>query len=222
MNDVRGERYGAVAGVLFILLLALAAVLGGAPPVSSDPPDEVRAYLAGHKGALEAGLWLLGLGAVALVWWFGTLWQEMVRTEGGIARLSVISLTGLVLAGPLALASAVVWATAAAYTDEIGEMAPFFYGLGAMLLGAEGFGLGLHLLAANVLAARTRMLPQWLIVLGLLSALAFFVSAVLVASNTDVTGSLGLAAFVLWCAWILCVSHRMWRGKLSGQAEPGR
>jgi len=214
------ERSGAIAGLVFVVLLALAGGLGGQPPAAGDTTSEINAYLAGHQTGLEAGVWLLGLGVVALTWWFGVLWRRMVNAEGR-THLAAASLIGLVLAGPLALASAAVWATAANRVDDLGPSAAGFYTLGAMLLGAEGFGLAAHLAATNILAARTGMLPSWLVGAGLLSAAGFLISAVLSGADIRSSGPLGLGAFVLWCAWVLGVSYRFWTGEPSTARAQG-
>lgn len=213
MNDSKWERSGAFGGLAFVVLLGVAGVLGGQPPAATASESEIIDYLAGHQAGLKAGVWLLGLASMALTWWFGSLWRRMVRAEGGTARLAVVSLVGLTVAGPLALMSAVVLAATALHVDEVGESAPVLYRMGGMLLAVEGFGLATHLLAANVLAARTRTLPRWLAGLGLASALFFLLTAVLSASSTDVNSSLGLIAFVLWCVWVVAVSYLFWTDK---------
>jgi len=221
VHDARGERYGAVGGLVFVVFLAIAGVLGGEPPATSDSPTVIAAYLAEHQAELEAGVWLLGLGSVALIWWFGSLWQRMVRAERGSGRLAVVSLTGLAVSGSLAMVSAALWATAAGSLQQLGATAPAFYRLGAMLLGMEGFGLATHLLAANVAGARTHTLPRWLVVPGFTAAAAFLLSAVLIAAGVDVNSSIGLLAFALWCAWILGVSYCIWSGSRLPQEAPG-
>jgi hypothetical protein len=72
--------------------------------------------------------------------------------------------------------------------------------------------------AAVVLAARSNTLTTWLVVVGLVSALAFLVSAVLGAlSNGATTDTISLVGFVLWLAWILGVSQRQRVGRTVGR-----
>jgi hypothetical protein len=146
------------------------------------------------------------------MWWSGSLWRRMVQAEGGTARLAAVSLLGLAIAGALSFSASAVWAAMALRIDEIGDAAPTFNMLGWMLRAASGFGLAAHLLATNVLAARTRTLLGWLVVCGLLSAVAFLVSGVFGATSdgggSDLAGLVGVA---LYCVWVLGVSHRMWR-----------
>jgi hypothetical protein len=85
------------------------------------------------------------------------------------------------------------------------------YTLAAVFLSAAGFGLAAHLIATNVLAARSNTIARWLVVVGLVSALAFIVSAVLGALSNDATSNtISLVGFVLWLIWILGVSYGMW------------
>lgn len=212
MNDSRWERLGLLGGVVFVVLDAVVAVVGGEPPVGAASTSEISAYFAEHAAGLEAGLWLFGIAAVALIWWSGSLWRWMVRAEGGSARLAVVSVVGLVLAGALSLAASAVWAAMALHIDAVGSSAPFAYALGALMLAASGFGVATHLLATTIVGWRARALPVWLVGCAVLSAAAFIVSGVLTATTTgQVAKTVGLAGFVLWCLWILGVSVRLWR-----------
>ena len=203
------ERTAALAGVLYVALDVVVGVMAGAPPSPAVPQGEIIAYIAEHRAGLAAGLWLFGLATIALPWWFASLWVAMVHAEAGTPRLAVVSLTGLLLGGTMALASAVVMAVLGLLpTDADGVVA--LYTLGAVLLSAAGFGLAAHLVATNVLAAGSHTPPRWLVVVGLVSAVAFLSSAVLGATSTDTrSNTIGLVGFVLWLAWILGVSYRM-------------
>lgn len=211
MDDVKWERCGAQGGVAFVVLAAASGVLGGQPPSANDPAGDIVEYLDGNKTSLQAGLWLLGFGVIALTMWFASLWRRMERAESGAPWLAVVSLVGLAMVAPLALLSSAIWATTAMRIEQVGEDAAFYYTLGSVVLAVEGFGLATHLLATNLLGIRARMLPLWIVVLGFASALAFLVTAVLGASDTDVNGSVGLVAFVLWLVWIVGVSACIWR-----------
>lgn len=211
------ERTASLAGVLYVGLDIVVGVMAGAPPPPAAPEGEIVAYIADHRGGLAVGLWLFGLATIPLLWWFGSLWALMVRAEAGASRLAIVSLSGLLLGGTMALASAVVMATLALLpSDTVGVLA--LYTLAAVFLSGAGFGLAAHLIATNVLAARSHTLPGWLVVVGLVSALAFLSSAVLGALTTDATSNtISLVGFVLWLAWILGVSYRMYDRALRDQ-----
>lgn len=212
------ERTAALAGVLYVALDIVVGVMAGAPPSPAAPKGEIVAYIAGHRAGLAVGLWLFGLATIPLLWWFGCLWVRMVHAETDTPRLAVVSLAGLLLGGTMSLASAVVMATLGLLpTDTDGVMT--LYTLAAVFLSAAGFGLAAHLIATNSLAARSHMLPSWLVVVGLVSAVAFLISAVLGALATDATSNtISLVGFVLWLGWILGISYCMYDRAPRGQA----
>lgn len=211
MKDRRWERHGALGGVVFVVLDVVLAVLGGEPPSTDADRSEVAGYLVDNGPAIQAGLWLFGLASIALAWWFGSLWRRMVRSEGGEARLAVVSLVGLVLAGALSLASASTSAALALRIGTVGEDLVVFHTVAVLLLAASGFGVATHLLATSVLGARTRTLPSWVVGIGVLSAAGFLGPAILVVTGSDAASTaFGVAGFALWCVWILAISYRMW------------
>lgn len=212
MSDVRWERYGALGGVVFVVLDVVVAVLGGEPPATDAAPSEVARYFTEKGSAIEAGLWLFGLASMALVWWSGSLWRTMVRAEAGRARLAVVSVVGLTLAGALSFSSSAVSVSAALRVDDVGEDLVVFHTLAVLLLAASGFGVATHLLATSILGARTSTLPSWVVGVGILSATGFVGSAILGATGRgDASTAIGLVGFGLWCVWILAVSVSMWR-----------
>jgi hypothetical protein len=205
------ERHAAWGGLAFVAVAVVIAALGGEPPAGGANSAEIVRYYADERVAIEAGLWLFGLGVVPLIWWLGSLWRRMVRAEHGTAGLAVVSMIGVTLAGALSFASAAVWATAALQFDAIGDDVAMLHSVGAVLSAASGYGLATHLLAANALGARTRTLPSWVVGVGTVSAVAWLAAAVTGAqSGSSVPGVLGFVAFALWCLWILGVSRRMW------------
>jgi hypothetical protein len=211
VGDSRSERFGALGGVVFVVLDVTIAVLGGEPPATGAGRSEVASYYAEKGAVVEAGLWLFGLASVALIWWFGSLWRRMARSEEGTARLAVVSLVGLTLAGALSLASSSVSAALSLRVDDAGDGLLIFHTLAVVLLAASGFGVAAHLLATSVLGARTGTLSWWVVGVGVVSAVGFLGSAVLSATGSgDVSSAIGFAGFALWCAWILGVSYRMW------------
>lgn len=212
MNDSKWERYAAIGGIAFVVLNIVGTLVAGSPPAADDSAVKIAEYFADHGGGIKASLWLGGIGAVGLVWWFGSLWRRMNRAEGGMPRLAVASLLGLGLGGALSLASGAVNAATALRSADVGEGARFFYTLSIVLLSVAGFGVGIHLLATNVLALRSKMLPVWMGWLGAVAGAAFLVAAVIgSASDSPAAIVVGLISFLGWCVWIIGVSVVIWR-----------
>lgn len=221
MGDAQWERYGVLGGVVFVVLDLAVAVLGGEPPAADAARADVVRYFVEKGPAIEAGLWLFGLAAVALMWWMGSLWRRMVRSEGGAARLAVMSLMGLAVAGALSLASASVSVAAEWRVDDVGADLVVFHTLAVMLLAASGFGVAAHLLATSAHGARTGTLPRWVVVVGVVSAIGFLASSIVGSTaGGDASEAAGVLGFGLWCLWILGVSHRMWNDIPTEVAAP--
>jgi hypothetical protein len=202
------DRFAALAGVTYVGLALVLGAVEGSPPSPSASTQEVTAYLAGHRTG--AGLWLFGLASIALLWWFGELWALMSRAENGKPRLAVVSTTGLVVGGAMSFASAVLMATLALLDSP--EGAATLNAVAALFVTTAGFGLGTHLIAANILGVRSRIFGPAVIGFGFVSAFGFLAAAVLGAVRDDgVPNLLSLIGFLLWLLWILGVSLRMWR-----------
>lgn len=205
------ERTAALGGVLYVALDIVVGVMAGAPPSPAAPEAEIVAYIADHRAGLAVGLWLFGLATIPLLWWFGSLWGCMVHAEADTPRLAVVSLAGLLLGGTMALASAVAMAALGVLPTGADGVVTL-YTLATVFLSAAGFGLAAHLIATNILGARSSAITGWLAVVGLVSAIAFLVSAVLGAIHNDTTSNtISLVGFALWLFWILGISHGMWK-----------
>ena len=212
MKDQKWERYAALGGVVFVILNIVGAVITGSPPAPDASTAKIVKYLTDHDSELKVAQALAGVSALALLWWFGSLWRRMSKAEDGAPRLAVVSLAGLALSGALFLASGAVLAAAVMRSADAGDGITVYWALGTVLLGASGFGLAAHLAATNALAMRTKMFPTWIVGLGLLDALAFLVSGIAASASSSAVGmGIGIIAGLAWAVWILAVSFVMWR-----------
>jgi hypothetical protein len=211
MDDKKWERYAALGGVVFVIANIVGAAATGEPPAPDDPPADIAKYFADKSGALKLSQVLGGIAAIAIIWWFGSLWRRMNRAENDRPRLAVVSLIGLTFGGALFMASSSIFAAAALRNDILGDSAAVYYTIGSVLLAASGFGIAVHLGATCALAWRTKMLPTWIVGLGLISAVAFLVASISGSASDASAGMfIGLIGFVTWSVWILAVSFVMW------------
>lgn len=208
-NAPTWERLAPIGGVAFVLVDLVVAVLSGEPPATGAAPASITGYYVEHAQGVQAGLWLFGLAVILLIFWFAGLWRWMVRVEQGNPGLAVASLLGLCIAGALALASSAVWSTVALQPGSVEDIATC-HALGAMLSAAAGVGIAAHLLATNLVGIGQRSLPMWITGIGLLSAAGWIAQVVAATTSADgAYSSIGLAAFLLWCVWIVGISHRL-------------
>ncbi len=211
MGRGMGSRWAALGGVVFVVVNAVTGVAGSEPPGADASASTAGAFFAAHAGAIEAGLWLFGLGALGLLWWFGAVyrWMRSAERSSGCAAASLV---GFGIGGAMTFAASAVWSAAALAASDLGATARIVNLIGWQLRAAAGFGLAVHLLATNALALRDRSLRMWLISVGDASAIAFVVSGVATSTSTGDAGDLaGLAAVMLYSIWILGVSHHLWR-----------
>lgn len=117
------QRGAALGGAVFVVVNTALGLAGAEPPPMSSSASDAAAHFAAHAGAMKAGLWLFGVAAVGLLWWFGALYQWMTRTERsvGLTTIGALSAVGFLLA---AVASSL---STSATADVTGLVAAAFF-----------------------------------------------------------------------------------------------
>jgi hypothetical protein len=211
MDESKWERYAALGGIWFVVLNVIGAFLPGAPPSMDDSAEEMAKYFSDHAGAIEVATLLLGLGMIGLLWWFGSLWRQMVNAEDNRPRMAVVALAGLAVGAPLALAGAAITSAVALEHNDVGTGAKFFFVLSTVLFSAAGFGIVVNIAAVTALSWRTKLFPPWINIVGWIAALLFLVGTIGTASDATALGPIGLLGFLVWCVWIVAVSLNLWK-----------
>jgi hypothetical protein len=186
---VRLERLAPLTGVGFLILIVIGFVVGGSTPDIDDPAAEVVAFWRDNTGRQYTSAWLVGVAALFLLWFGGSLRSAISRAEGGDGRLAALSFGGTITAavGLLLLASMTF-----ALADTAGEMPPqvvltlnvLSYDLFLPLAG----GVVVLLVAAGIAFIRIAVLPRWL----------GWVALVLAVVILTPLGFFGLLAWLLW------------------------
>jgi hypothetical protein len=211
MDDVRWERYGALAGLVFVILIVISAFIAGQPPEPTDTPRQIHEFYRDHERALKAGAFLSGLGAVAFLWFLGSLWSTLRRPED-TRRLATIAAGGGVATIGFALVSSAITSTTAL---RIGDLAPrqakFFYSLQGIVIGMAAFSIAALVAAASIAALRAKVFPAWLGWAGAVLALAWLVAGLGVASERSALFNYGFVVFLVWLVWVLVISFFLFR-----------
>jgi MFS family permease len=207
MNDMNWERYGALAGLVFVVLVVIAAFIAGTPPQPTDAPRKIHEFYRDHERALKAGVFLSGVGAVAFLWFLVSLWSRLREH-----RLAMMAVGGGVATIGFALVSAAITSTTAL---RIGDLAPkqakFFYSLQGIVIGMASFAIAALVAATSIAALRAKVFPAWLGWASAALALAWLVAGLGVASEQSALFIYGFVILLVWLVWVLVISYFLLR-----------
>ncbi len=220
MNDSKWERWSALGGIMFVVLVTVSAFMAGTPPNTSDSPAKIAKYIADNRDAIRWAAFVGGIGTIALFWFLGAVWRILRRAEGGAPRLAVVAVTGAVFAASMAGVAAIILSTlgivgVAGSGGAAGTK--FFYLLSVNIGVGTALGIAVFLGAFSAVILRTGVFPKALGWLGALIALDAVLATAGASSTNDTIAALGLVAYLAFSLWVLIVSVLMLRG---AGAEP--
>ncbi len=163
MDDSTWERWSALGGIAFVVLVALSAFLPGDPPKVTDSAAKIATFFADKESELRWSAFIGGLAFLAVFWWAGAVWRLMRRGEGGVPRLAILALGGLVFANVMAgLAGLINSAVAMRTVAGIGgaQTAKTFYVIGWVIGSAVTFGVAAFLFGFSAVIIRSGVLPR--------------------------------------------------------------
>ena len=94
MDDSKWERWGALGGILFVILVLASAFLPGSPPKTSDPTSDMAKFILDKSDEIRIAGYLGAVAAVPFFWFLASLWRLLRRGEGGTPRLTVMAALG--------------------------------------------------------------------------------------------------------------------------------
>ncbi|MEO5843095.1 MAG: DUF4386 family protein [Acidimicrobiales bacterium] len=183
-----------LTGLLFVLLAIVGFVTSGEPKDAGNPAQEIVDHYVDNKDSIIIGAAILGLAAVALVFFAGYLRTVVRRAEGEGGMLSALVLVGAaIMAVGAAIDATLLFAIAEAADDlEPGGVQTLqaFWDNDFMPMAV---GLVIFLLSSGIAIARYRVLPKWLGWVAIVLAIAGITPA-------------GFFAFLAGGLWIAVVS----------------
>jgi hypothetical protein len=207
MDEEKFARYGLLAGVAFVVLVVVASLIGGSPPMTSDSDKEITEYFTDNQDALRIGSYLGGLAGVLFLWFLGSLFGRLRRAEGGSGRLSGVALTG----GVVIVAGAFIANALGAYSALHIESAPGFFRLSAIVFGFVSFAAAVFTSGVAIVLWSQNVLPKWVGYAGEVIALGWLVAAGAVTTENDTVAIIGVIVLLAWAVWLVALSVLLYR-----------
>ena len=212
MDDTKWERWGALGGIVFAVLVLVTVILPGEPPGIGDSTSDVVEFIADKGDELRYSAYIGGVATIFLFWWLGSLWRLMRRLEGGSPRLTVAALAGGVLASVFAgIGGIMLGALPIIGVRTLGPGgARAFYVVATCLGFAALFGIAVLVGSASILFIRMRSmgLLGWF---GVVVAVVSVFGGYAVASTRDELMALGVIGFLGALLWVVILSVFMLR-----------
>jgi len=213
MDDSKWERWGALGGILFVILILVSAFLPGSPPATNDPTSDMVKFVADKGDELRYAGYLGALAVVPFFWFLASLWRRLRRDEGGTPRLTVMAVLGgafSAIFGALGGVMLAVLPIVGVNTLGAGGVRTFYI-LATCVGFVTLFGVGTLILAASVVFLRSRAMPIVVGWFGVLAAVVALVGGAASVSTRDAVFTIGFVAFLLATLWLLTVSILMLR-----------
>ena len=220
MSDSRWDRWGPIAGIVFVVLLFVGLNLAVSDlPSGDDPISKFTSYYndSGKRAQAIIGGYLMVLAGLFFFWFLASLRVRLLHAEGPPGRLTSIAFgSGLVLAAFTMLAAVTFISIAGdiAFGNEkfiSPEAARYLPELGYPILAITGAFAAIAMIdAASIVIVRTGILPTWIGWFGFVAAIALLFGVFFIP----------IVALLLW---VLFVSVAMWRrpGAVHPAPTPG-
>ena len=212
MDDSKWERWGALGGILFVILVVAGALLPGSPPMPSDSTADMVKFIADKGDQVRIAGYLGAVAIVPFFWFIASLWRLLRRDEGGAPRLAVAAALGGAFAATVGAVGGIVLALLPMVRSSLTPgLLRILYILSTNVAYLSLFGIATLVLSASVIFIRSRGMPVWLGYFGILVALLALIGGGATVSANDTLFNIGVVAFLLSSLWIVILSVCMLR-----------
>jgi hypothetical protein len=203
------QRIAAASGLVFVLMVVLSIIVNPeATPDTDAAATEFLEYVRDEKDNIELSALFGALGAVALLWFTGTVTAALSRAETlvhGFARFSWVTLAGGLIAVALILVnSALLLTISATPEDAVPAVARALVVASQICFVMAAVGFVAMFSSAGLLVLRCGGLPRWLGWHGLLTGFLWTLALFAVLAPEDNGGAfevywpLALIGFLVW------------------------
>lgn len=218
MDERRWERYGASAGIAFVVLLLASVFVSPAPPHPDASADKIATYYADNSGRVLFAT-VCGLCAIiAFVWFASHLRHVLNRAEGGAEAFAPIVYGSAMVTAAVAGVTGLPQGTLAflARSGDLGDggMVRALFGMNLMAGCVVSVAAALFLAATAAAILKGEMVSRWLGWAGGVTAAVMFLAGIGGLYQTTYEAfwvAVGISSILLLAAWTLAVSIQMYR-----------
>jgi hypothetical protein len=202
------DRFAPLAGIKAVVLWVIGIFILSGPAHlgndSSESPVVILAKYKAHSTAIQWGAWFVMLGALAFLWFVGSLRSAFFTAERGTGRLStLVGMGGVATSVGILLAHVPSFAAATTSDNLTAPTAKALILMDDVFFYAAEFSAVVFFFAAAVSIFRFGALPKWIgwasVVLAVLAVVPPVGWAVL---------ALGLPLWTLVVSWLLFSKQR--------------
>ena len=207
MGQQRSHVLAPLTGVLFVVLVVVAFLIGGESPDIDDSPRKVLDFYRDNDASqVWAGV-VLAWSTVPFMFFLGVLRSTLRGAEGAVGRLSAVAFGGGIVLVIGALSFAGFTFTLGDIADDglAPQAAQALNALNSDFFFPVAVGVATLLIATGIASLGSRVLPAWLAWAGLVIGIVALTPA-------------GFFALLVFLIWILVVSVLLWRGRAAAPA----
>jgi hypothetical protein len=210
-DDAKWQRYGFLAGVVFVVLSLVAAFLPGSPPERDASSEDIAKYFIDNDSGIRLAATMLAFAMIFALWWIASMWRVTSRLEAKGPRLALVGLIAFISAGAFAGIGQVMFTVPALRGGDLLGTADFAWAFGFTTYAfALAFTAG-QMLAFAILTLRAGFLPKWMGYLALVSSAVSAFGAISAGSEEAVFSMVGFVGYMTWLLWVLLSSVLLYR-----------
>jgi len=227
MNETKWERYGAGAGIAFVVLVVAATFMVPLTPHIDASVGQITSYVSGHRNGLITSTFLSSAAVLAFLWFTGHLRHVLHRSERGAEALAPMvfgagistAVMGMMAAMPMAILAFM----AGRPSDPVsGPVVRMLFDTNWIFGAMTGFTAGLFLMTGSLAMIRREMVSTNLGWLGMFCAMLLWISSaadLYAHTYSRALTVVGMIGFLGFAAWTLLCSLAMYRHPEAERSE---
>ena len=221
MGKWSADRLAASSGFVFLALYIVAMFVVPKPPSLSSPNAKVAAYYIEHHRAGLVQTVLLGLSAIAFLWFIGSL-AALIRNAGETRLASVALAGGIATVGLGFLGTTINAALFERVALESPSMAGGLHVIAVTAFTVIGFATATIAFATALAVSRTKVLPAWYAAITAIGGVVFLFGggALTFSGFYSPQGTYWWIATVVFLVWTLVTTAELVQHAAAGQEAP--